>query len=366
MKEYQNPEVLRKLYWDDGLSQIKIAKEFGVSKTIISYFMRKFDVPRRYQNKRRLDITKKVLSELYLEKKFSIPKIVKLVDASSATIWKKMKKYGIKMRPRPGRSITILKTPFFGDLEEKAYLLGLRTGDVWSGKIGNQIRMGTGTTHLAQLNMINSVFEKYSRINVKTRTTKRGLECHIECLLDKSFNFLIEKLKELPQWILNNNNCFYAFLAGYTDCEASWSIYNLKDTKYAFAKFQLSTCDKIILQQIKTKLKKFELKPSFGLLRRKGQIGNYGRYKKNLYYLYLSRQEDILKLAKILLKYSRHEEKIWKMKFIIENSGKRWENIKDELFRFKEFVRDTTLNKNPTLTSLSIQHAMKVSDERLY
>jgi len=358
MKVYQNPHILKELYWKKGLSQAEIAEKFGVAKSLISYFMKKFNIACRHKNKPRSDITKELLTTLYLEKKLSILKISKLLKTTPLTILKKMKKYGIKSRPR-GTLPKYQKMPFSGNLEEKAYLLGLRCGDLWVGKIGKQIKIATATTHLAQLAMIKSTFEKYSKINVRLHLNKGKACWQIECLLDKSFEFLVKKPKNIPKNILDNDNYFYAFLAGYADCEAAWSIYNPKNTNYIFTKFQLATCDKNILLQIKNKLKKLGFTPCFGLLRKKGRKTNVAKYGKNLYFLYLNRQEEILKLAKILLKYSKHAEKMWRMKFIIENSGKKYEEVKNELLYFKKCVRETTLNKNPTLSLLSLQRAKK-------
>jgi hypothetical protein len=41
-----------------------------------------------------------------------------------------------------------------------------------------------------------------------------------------------------------------------------------------------------------------------------------------MYCLYVNSKEDVKKLAEVLLNFSHHLEKIWKMRFIAQNIGK--------------------------------------------
>lgn len=344
IKKYKNSETLKKLYWEENLSMGRIANRFNVSKTIIAYFMKKYNIPCRHENQRRLDITNKVLIDLYLKKKLSIPKIAELLDASSLTIWRKIKKYRIELRPRLGRPIKYPKTPFSNDPIEKSYMLGLRTGDLYAKKSGKQIQLVTGSTHPAQFKMFQKTFEKYSRIYIRLNKIRRYW--YIECLLDKSFKFLLKKLERIPYWILNNTTCFYAFLAGYSDCEASWSTWKPKGMNKFLAKYQLSTSDRDILYQIKIKLQNLGFMSSFGILRKKNQKTTLGKYNKDMYFVYLNRQKNIREIAKILLNYSKHEEKIWKMKFILQEMDKNCEDVKSKLDEFKRVVKETRLDQS--------------------
>jgi predicted DNA-binding protein YlxM (UPF0122 family) len=98
MKDYQNPEVLRKLYWEEGLSINQIAEKLKVSHSVIFCWMKRLGIPRRH---RRPDITKSLLEELYLKKKLSMYKIAYLLDTTYPTIWKKLKKFDIKSEQYP-------------------------------------------------------------------------------------------------------------------------------------------------------------------------------------------------------------------------------------------------------------------------
>lgn len=47
MGNHTDPDILRTLYWDEGLSIEEIADKFGVVDETIRYQMVKHDIPRR-------------------------------------------------------------------------------------------------------------------------------------------------------------------------------------------------------------------------------------------------------------------------------------------------------------------------------
>lgn len=359
LKEYKNSEILKKLYWNERLSQRAIARKFGVSQKSIKCWMKKFNIPSRHFD--RPDITKEVLKKLYLDRKISMPKIGKILNTNYDTIWRKIRKYGIKVRSMSEAKMKYPKLPFSGDLKEKAYMLGLRTGDIHANRDYKQITAVTGTTHPAQLQMFKKVFDRYSFVNYFIVKLKDGRKAwRIYCRLDNSFSFILNKPFKIPKWILDNKNYFYAFFAGYSDCEACWNIYMQKDSKKARARFQITSGDKIILKQIKQKLQNLKFKPILRLAQKKGYHGGLGRYNKDMYCLNLHYQKDIVKIANILIRFSLHQEKIWKMNFILENQNKNWEEIKDRIEKFRTYVKETNLNSVDAKQLPYHQHAMKV------
>ena len=56
----------------------------------------------------------------------------------------------------------ITKLPFCGNLKEKAYLIGLRTGDIHARKPHRLIYAETTSTKTSQLMMFMNCFEKYT------------------------------------------------------------------------------------------------------------------------------------------------------------------------------------------------------------
>jgi transposase-like protein len=52
--KWRDEETLRKLYWDEGLSSIQIAKKLGCTKPVILNWMKRFGIERRKENKDKL------------------------------------------------------------------------------------------------------------------------------------------------------------------------------------------------------------------------------------------------------------------------------------------------------------------------
>jgi len=84
------------------------------------------------------------------------------------------------------------KKPFSNNLIEKAYLLGLRAGDISAAQHRKQVQVITGTTHPAQIRMFERVFMNYGHVGKYPYEQNGQRKWYVHCLLDKSFNFLTE------------------------------------------------------------------------------------------------------------------------------------------------------------------------------
>ncbi len=258
----------------------------------------------------REEISKEVLEDLYWKKELSLFKIAKMYGMKSkGSIAYHMERFKVARRPSDRKNLT--RHTFDGNLIEKAYLIGLRTGDVSAQKHCRLVVACTTSPKKAQMQMFRDAFEKYSHVNeyeAKGGFTEKSRK--INCYLHPSFDFLIEKPKSIPDWILNDEGAFYSFLAGYCDSEASWIITEHKKYggKWKDLVFSLGTCDKTILEQINQKLKGLGFNSHLYLVRKKGV---YGTRKCNfdLYRVMMTNHKDIVKLADTLLPFSKHEEK---------------------------------------------------------
>ncbi|MDO8537389.1 MAG: hypothetical protein Q7S21_00730 [archaeon] len=276
------------------------------------------------------EISKEVLQDLYLNKKLSLSQIAKQFGFKSKTTTANyMKKFGIARRPSDRKNYP--KKPFSGDLQEKAYLLGLRAGDIHARKHYNLVAVYAGSTKEAQINMIKECFEKYSHLNIYDSMPKRGaftneMQKKVVIYLHPSFGFIIKKPQRIDEWILIDEKLFYSFLSGYCDSESSWILTQHKkyDTKWKDLIFSLGSCDKKILEQINQKLIEFGFNSHFYLVREKGI---YGKQNCNfdLYRVMLMRHKDVTRLAQILLPISKHADKINAMSKLIN-----YENLNDE------------------------------------
>jgi DNA-binding CsgD family transcriptional regulator len=330
-------EQLEDLYITQRLSTLKISKILKISSATVSRKLKKFGIPTR-KIEPKYKITKEELEELYINKKLSSLKIAKILNMPDRRVRKKLEKFGIPRRTLSEAGTRYQKTPFSGDLKEKAYMLGLRAGDFYAQKIRKLIRFQTSTTHQAQIDLVKEVFGKYSHVSTYGQNGKWGRECFVYCDLHGSFDFLLEKPRRIPDWILSNNEFFYSFLAGYMDCEGSWTILKNDKNNVRFI-FSLDSEDKSILEQIKEKLISFGVVVHVYLEAKKGEIVNGQRYNEDYYSLMIYQKSSILNLIEKLLPLSHHREKILKMKFIFRNKNSLWSEIESKLQKLKEEMK---------------------------
>jgi len=141
-------EELQNMYWDQRMSMKQIAEKYGVIPGAVRYWMMKYDIPRR--------------------------------NRYEATI-----KY-----PRK---------PFSGDEYERAYLLGLRAGDIHARKRAtNTVGVNVTTTYPAMIELFERTFGRYGHVKKYPAKGPLVYEWYVYCDLDTSFGFLIKKPMEAP------------------------------------------------------------------------------------------------------------------------------------------------------------------------
>jgi transposase-like protein len=267
-----------------------------------------------------LKITKEILEDLYLKRRLSTTQVGQLLKISqwNTRVW--LKRFGIPTRSLSETRTKYPKTPFSGDLQEKAYILGLRTGDLYATPHRKLIRVEASSSKLIFIKMFEEIFSKYSVVKVyetKSKITEKSFKTY--CYLDLSFEFLIKKLDEIPEWVLKDDKLFSAFLSGYVDAEGSWIIteHKIKKWKYKDPMFSIKSCDKAVLHQIHQKLRELGFKAHIRLERKAGTSTQLGKYHSDLYRVVIY-GKDVAKLARVILPFSHHEDKQKKIRKIIE------------------------------------------------
>lgn len=101
MKEYQNPETLRKLYWEEGLSLNQIARKLGVNSTLILHHMKRHNIERNSPHGKKLNVDKETLENLYWKERLSLNKIAKLFGVVGGTILYNMKSWYSQRKENP-------------------------------------------------------------------------------------------------------------------------------------------------------------------------------------------------------------------------------------------------------------------------
>ncbi len=339
-------EVLEKLYWKQGFSFEETGKKLGCCGANVSYWMKKHGIETRPIGYNEIVIPKETLQELYWDKKLTAQQIGEKFGTNHRRILKKMKKAGIASRTLSEAGTKKFKAPFTGGLDEKAFLLGLRTGDFYAKQQHISVRMQTTSTHPAQVELLRKSLEKYGETKTYYNTNKaREDEWFIYADLDKSFEFLLKKPNEIPQWILENKNCFYSFLCAYSDCEGSFSIIKSYENSTRFI-FRITAGDKKVLEQIKSTLESYGYNPRLYFKSKKGLQGTFGTFNLDMYNFIMYKKEETLSLIKNLFPHSKHKEKIDKMKYIQENKDKNWAEIIGGWNKIREGIKAGLLKNN--------------------
>jgi intein/homing endonuclease len=177
---------------------------------------------------------------LHEEKGMSLNDVANLVGnkTSGYTSWL-YRQLGVKCRPFEEARLKGIREkrrkyerkPFDGTDEDKAYLLGLRHGDLsvsepWKGVV----RVSTSTTHPAMVELFRSLFEPYGHVYQSPRYKKdtKSYEWNLSTILDDSFSFLLALPSEVGDWITSKPSLVRAYLAGLFDAEGSVSIHASK------------------------------------------------------------------------------------------------------------------------------------------
>lgn len=280
--EWMTPEILRELYWDKKLSTKAIGDRVGVDGSWICSLMEKYDIPRR-------------------------------------TISEACMKYP--------------KSAFSGDILEASYLLGLRTGDLNVGSYGLQIRVATTTSHPAMWRLLSNTFGKYGHVGKSASFSRQTFQWCVYCYLDRSFDFLFEKPRRIPETILDDDARFMAFLAGYIDAEGSFRIY--PDGKSTGFSLRINSEDETILRQISSRLKSGGFHTYFALAAEGGRKPK--RYRENLWTFGMFRKREILALVPRLP--IQHDEKTRITYLMLRASASDWAETRPEWDMLKQSIK---------------------------
>ncbi|MBI4772478.1 MAG: LAGLIDADG family homing endonuclease [Chloroflexi bacterium] len=226
-----------------------IADLLGCSTSVVVRLMNDYDLPRRPAGRHAAPINRESLDHLYNDLGLDSYEIARRHGCSKTHILRLMEKYGLHRRP-PETELRYPRHDFSGDLVEKAYLIGFRAGDlhvrIRTERNSQTIEVGCGTTKQAQVELLHSLFDRYGRVYSHAPT--RSGQMHVEAYLNRSFEFLLTKPDRIPDWIRERDECFWAFLAGYTDAEGSIAVYRNR------ARFVIASYDAGILRDLQAGL----------------------------------------------------------------------------------------------------------------
>lgn len=276
--------------------------------------------------RKKIEISKKELIKLYQEEKRSKYEIGKICGCSFKTILNRLREYKIEPIHRSIIQSKYLKNNFSGNQKEKAYILGFRLGDLNVYKTTKKSKVviaRCNTTSNEQVNLIEGVFSKYGRVSV-SKNRKSGT-ITINCFLNDSFDFIVEKKDFVPDWIKKNNKYGLYFLAGYVDAEGSIGVYDGR------ARFKIDSYDKNTIFWIHEWCLKNGIKcPNVRKIGKKGQLYDKTRgyrYGNDLWRINVNKKESLLKLLKNLKLVIKHKKRKKDSLLAIKNINDR--NIKN-------------------------------------
>lgn len=316
---------LKQLYLKSKLSTDSIAKIYGCNHVTVLNYLKKYNIPRRSKlgNRKAIKIKKEVLINLYSTKKMTQEQIAQKFGFSRYGIQRWMKIYNIKSRSFSETNTKYPKFDFDGDFNEKAYLIGFRLGDLNIYKVHNLIQARCSSTIEAQINLISDLFKRYG--NVHIWKAKRGT-FEVIVLLNRSFEFLLPKLDVIEDWIIENNEFFISFLAGYADAEGSYYLRKpyYKNSKCDWGVFEIQTYDKNIIFSIFTRLEELNIKCTFSRSRKAGYIDKRGiKTNKDCWRITIVRKQSLWNFIKLIESYHKHKNKIEELEKVKDNLMKR-------------------------------------------
>ena len=257
-----------------------------------------------------IKISKNKLVELYTQKKLSSYQIARKLNCSQWTVMNRLFIYKIPTRTiQQGKALTPPKykrIDFNGTLEEKAYLIGFRLGDLHVRKThpdSPTINVNSNSTKKEQVELFRKLFSKYSHVN-ENGPDKRGA-IKSRCYLNKSFDFLLPKTSKVPFWILKSKKNSISFFVGYIDAEATFSINHRNQPVFA-----IHTQDKEILKTIQSKiLPSIGIETKFHFVRSINSVMCNVTSNKDVFRIQLYNKNDLNKLLKTVLPLIKHEKR---------------------------------------------------------
>lgn len=303
-----------------GWSYPRIAARVGLPTTTVAGLMQ-----RRRMTKKLRPLAAESLRYYYVDRRLSMVKVAQSLGVPKSNVEYWMNKHGIMRRPL----LKYPRYPFGGDMKEKAYLFGLRLGDLYVIRDGYGILVNTTTTHPAMLNLFRAAFEGYGHVASIPSYNRRTSEYQwsTRVILHPSFSFLLRKTKRVPKWIARDKLLFLHFLAGFVDAEGSiWATFRDGEhrRKVAESCLSISNTNVQLLRHIASLAKEYS--PRLWLSKRAGSATSRkgAIRKKDVWEVTVSRRASLSALLRVLP--LRHSEKIERSALVVElAAGCEWE-----------------------------------------
>jgi len=272
-----------------------------------------------------MNVDKATLEKLYWNDSLSPYDIGKILKCSFSTVKNRMDEFNIPTRSNSAARLKYPRKSFDGDELKKAYMCGFRLGDlsVYKPKGKSEtIVARCHTTQKTQVDVINKVFEPFGKVSVSNNIPGHF---QVNCYLDTSFEFLLDKKFDDGEWLTQNPESGWAFISGYTDAEGNYII------NQGRARFKIDSYDKEILEwmskwltlnNIRNKLRCLYKKGTARYVEKKKTLESIG-WKYDLWRLNVNHKQDLREFILKTLPYSLHGKRVSDARTCLENIEKR-------------------------------------------
>lgn len=336
---------LERLYLVEKLSAAKIARVYGlryknpkVAESTILYQLKKNGIKRRDPAEHVRKVTDEMVGR-WVER-YEAGESLKRIAGSSVspvTVFLHLRKRGVKLRDKVEAQIRAVtkyrRTPFRGDAIERAYLMGLRYGDLDAVRHGRAIRVRVSTTHPAMSDLFESLFSSHGYVHRYARESKLtpGYEWTLEVDLDATFEFLLDKppISELEPL---NDKEFLGFLAGIFDSEGTVHLHKKK--KWYGPEVWITNSDSGLINTIATRLKVLGYHTYVSWVQQKLDRGGISG-RSLIGRVYVLRFSEVRQLLSSLP--SRHREKLLRTDLLMRvSSVSRSADLREMVHDWKE------------------------------
>jgi hypothetical protein len=296
-----------------------------------------------------------VMQELHHKRGVSLTDVAKLIGnkTSGYTSWL-TRQLGVQPREFEEARLAGIhrkvrkyeRRPFDGTDPDKAYLLGLRHGDLSvSRPFGDAIRVSTSTTHPAMVKLFTALFSSYGHVYLHPRYKKdtKTYEWNLSTILDSSFEFLLGERDRRREWIASKDSRILSYLAGLVDAEGHIGVYSNKRTTAITV--TIYNTDTGLLRFVHKCLTQLGYKP-LALYLDKRKDTESGKY-------HIKRKQDYWRVVVAIFENSqsllrrlplRHREKVERKELALSIAkGERWEDVRSRVRHLQDSLRSERL-----------------------
>jgi LAGLIDADG DNA endonuclease family protein len=280
-----------------------------------------------------------MLHDLHAVRGVSLGDIAKMIGnkTSGYTSWL-CRQLGVEARPFEEARLKGIREkrrkferkPFDGTDEDKAYLLGLKRGDLSVSRPWKDVvRVSTSTTHSAMADLLDGLFGKYGHVYryARYKNDTGTYEWNLNVILDASFDFLTWTDSEVWAWIELTMERQLGYIAGFLDAEGHIGISRIKKSFGLIV--SLYNTDRSLLLRIKASLRALGFSPLGPYLdKHKGtKTSKFGiERKKDYLRIALARIPECRALLTALP--LRHPEKCQRKGIAVSlSAGQKWSEL---------------------------------------